>query len=51
MDMKTEKTQTPETQKRKFNLCLTCPRYCSMSGLCMRQWPEFVKQRKEKTKG
>jgi hypothetical protein len=34
-------------EKKEYNQCITCRRACSMSGLCMRQWPEFVNRKKK----
>jgi hypothetical protein len=33
--------------KSNYNQCITCRRACSMSGLCMRQWPEFINRKKK----
>jgi hypothetical protein len=39
--------KTTRKTKSSYNQCITCRRYCSMSGLCMRQWPEFVNRKKK----
>jgi hypothetical protein len=42
--MKTKNNTKENVQKEKpaYNQCITCRRGCSMSGMCMRMWPEFV---------
>jgi len=47
MNSKSDKDKTEGNEaKRPYNQCIGCRRSCSMSGLCMRQWPEFAKRRK-----
>jgi hypothetical protein len=29
--------------------CITCNKTCSMSGLCMKPWPEFTVRQREET--
>jgi hypothetical protein len=47
------KSKTPEKIKSTYNRCITCNKACSMSGMCMKMWPEFViaKQKKDKKNG
>ena len=38
-----------EKEDKSRILCIGCRQPCSMSGLCMRMWPDFVdKKAKEK---
>ena len=36
-----------QTREKTYNQCITCRRGCSMSGLCMRQWPEFSNSKRK----
>jgi hypothetical protein len=50
MNVKTKQAGT-NTKKRTGpgnNQCITCLKPCSMSGLCMRPWPEFPAAAKKK---
>jgi hypothetical protein len=42
MNTKTGKKTAGKKEKTVYNQCINCRRPCSMSGLCMRMWPEFV---------
>jgi hypothetical protein len=37
--------KTAEKVKPVYNQCIGCRRGCSMSGMCMRHWPEFTAKR------
>jgi hypothetical protein len=36
-----DKPEVEKKVKTEYNRCITCRKPCSMSGLCMMQWPEF----------
>jgi hypothetical protein len=40
--MNTTKKTTVKKEKSTYNQCIACRKGCSMSGICMRMWPEFV---------
>jgi hypothetical protein len=42
MNTKIDKNTDGKKEKPVYNQCIGCRRGCSMSGMCMRQWPEFV---------
>jgi len=43
MDLKTSKGRAKARKKYidSSARCITCEKSCSMSGLCMKRWPEF----------
>jgi len=45
MDLKTGKRKIKTAKKLRLidsgARCITCNKTCSMSGLCMKRWPEF----------
>ncbi|MGD1119676.1 MAG: hypothetical protein ABR886_09335 [Dehalococcoidales bacterium] len=43
--MDKNKTKTGKKVIDSSARCITCDRACSMSGLCMKQWPEFTLRR------
>ncbi|MFA5308732.1 MAG: hypothetical protein WC370_04500 [Dehalococcoidales bacterium] len=49
--MTTKSGQTrPKTDKKVIDSsarCITCNKTCSMSGMCMKPWPEFTAKRRE----
>ena len=45
MNTKIDKKAVVKKEKSAYNQCITCRRGCSMSGMCMRQWPEFAAKR------
>ena len=43
MDLKTGNNKKKKIVKRidSSDRCITCNKTCSMSGMCMKPWPEF----------
>jgi hypothetical protein len=47
LDQKAGDIKVDKNVKSSYNRCITCNKACSMSGMCMKPWPEFKNRGKK----